>query len=193
MTANRPAEVENVFATRLRDAALSYPETNEEFPWGERAIKVRGKVFLFMYASAEGLSLSVKLATNHALALELPFAQPTGYGLSKSGWTTAKFGPKEKPPMDTLLAWLDESYRSVAPKKLVATLPPGERASNSQQPKRNRRRKRLRRPNRRVRRRAPNFDRPPRKRRKHARIHRETAAFRPPLGDARRHVRTCRA
>jgi predicted DNA-binding protein (MmcQ/YjbR family) len=135
MTTKRPADVENPFATRLKEAALRYPETTEEFPWGERALKVRGKVFLFMHASVEGLSLSVKLPTSQALALELPFTQPTGYGLGKSGWTSAKFGPKDKPPMDALLAWLDESYRAVAPKKLVATLPAGTRASNSQQQK----------------------------------------------------------
>ena len=30
---------------RLRELALFYPETHEEFPWGECAIKVRGKSF----------------------------------------------------------------------------------------------------------------------------------------------------
>ena len=32
----------------LRDRALAYPDATEDFPWGERAIKVRGKTFLFM-------------------------------------------------------------------------------------------------------------------------------------------------
>ena len=32
----------------LRDFALRYPETHEDFPWGERVIKVKGKVFLFL-------------------------------------------------------------------------------------------------------------------------------------------------
>ena len=34
--------------TALRQHALAYPETTEEFPWGHRAIKVKGKAFLFM-------------------------------------------------------------------------------------------------------------------------------------------------
>ena len=55
-------------------------------------------------------------------ALEYPFTQPTGYGLGKSGWVTASFAPKEKPPLDVLEAWITESYRAVAPKKLAQAL-----------------------------------------------------------------------
>ena len=69
-----------------------------------------------------GLSLSVKLPGSATLALDLPFASPTGYGLGKSGWVTARFGPREKPPVAVLERWIDESYRAVAPKKLVARL-----------------------------------------------------------------------
>jgi hypothetical protein len=32
----------------LRALALAYPESHEDFPWGHRAIKVRGKAFVFM-------------------------------------------------------------------------------------------------------------------------------------------------
>jgi hypothetical protein len=35
---------------------------------------------------------------------------------------TAQFGPNDKPPLDLLEEWLDESYRAVAPKRLVAEL-----------------------------------------------------------------------
>lgn len=106
--------------TALRDIAMTYPEATEHFPWGERAIKVKGKVFLFMFADAETLSLSTKLPASHEVALLLPFARPTGYGLGKSGWVTAKFAAQDEPPVDMLRAWVDESYRAVAPKKLAA-------------------------------------------------------------------------
>jgi len=33
---------------KVRELALSYPETTEEFPWGDRVVKVKGKVFVFM-------------------------------------------------------------------------------------------------------------------------------------------------
>src|SRR5687768_4843436 len=105
----------------LREFALGYPGANEEFPWGERVVKVKGKVFVFL-GRAEPLGISVKLPQSRLMALALPFASPTGYGLGKAGWVTAQFGPREKPPMDVLKAWIDESYRAVAPKKLVASL-----------------------------------------------------------------------
>ncbi len=38
-------------ATALRNAAMTYPEAHEDFPWGEVAIKVSKKVFLFMHAT----------------------------------------------------------------------------------------------------------------------------------------------
>jgi predicted DNA-binding protein (MmcQ/YjbR family) len=117
MTRLSPAEA------ALRAHALSYPEATEDFPWGERVMKVRGKVFVFLgRPEGGGLGLSVKLPGSATLALDLPFASPTGYGLGKSGWVTARFGPRTKPPLDLLKRWIDESYRAVAPRTLVARL-----------------------------------------------------------------------
>ncbi len=109
---------------KLRAIALAYPKSSEAFPWGECAIKVRGKTFLFMGDGAEGLGLSVKLPHSHAFALEYPFTEPTHYGLGKSGWVTSRFKPREKPPMDVLEAWIRESYCAIAPKSLHAKLMP---------------------------------------------------------------------
>jgi predicted DNA-binding protein (MmcQ/YjbR family) len=109
----------------LRKFALGYPEAHEDFPWGERVIKVKKKVFLFMgHPDGDGLSLSVKLPRSNLFALDLPFATPTGYGLGKSGWVTVRFGPRDKPSIEMLQQWIDESYRAVAPKTLLARLTP---------------------------------------------------------------------
>lgn len=35
----------------LRKSALDYPGAYEEFPWGHRAIKVKGKTFVFLGAA----------------------------------------------------------------------------------------------------------------------------------------------
>jgi predicted DNA-binding protein (MmcQ/YjbR family) len=115
----------------LRAHAMAKPEATEHFPWGERAIKVKGKVFLFMYAEATKLSLSTKLPTSNGVALMLPFAQPTGYGLGKAGWVSASFERGEPPPpIELLCAWIDESYQAVAPAKLAALArEPGDAAS----------------------------------------------------------------
>jgi predicted DNA-binding protein (MmcQ/YjbR family) len=109
----------------LRTHALSYPDAREDFPWGERVVKVRGKVFLFL-GKGESLSLSVKLPGSASVALSLPFAAPTAYGLGKSGWITARFEKGVKPPIEMLKQWIDESYRAVAPKRLAAAFDGGQ-------------------------------------------------------------------
>ena len=108
----------------LRDYAMKFPETAEEHPWGHRAIKVKGKTFLFLGGdkNVKELSLSVKLPNSRDAAVDLPFAEPTGYGLGKSGWVTARFTKLGEVPIDLLKAWIDESYRAIAPKKLVKGL-----------------------------------------------------------------------
>ena len=108
----------------LRKHAMSYPEATEDFPWGHRAIKVKGKAFVFLggEASPKELSMSVKLPQSRDMAADLPFAEPTGYGLGKSGWVTARFTNVAKVPLDLMRAWIDESYRAIAPKKLVKLL-----------------------------------------------------------------------
>ena len=109
-------------AVLLRAFALGYPEAYEDFPWGERVAKVKGKVFVFLGRDGNELGLSVKLPESGMLALGLPFVSPTGYGLGKAGWVTVRFGKREKAPVALLRSWIDESYRAVAPKKLVAAL-----------------------------------------------------------------------
>lgn len=106
----------------MRDEALTYPEVHEDFPWGERAMKVKGKVFLFLSCDGAQLSMSMKLPSSRHAALMMPFAKPTGYGLGKAGWVTSQFRGDDAPPLDILRAWLGESYRAVAPKTLVKQL-----------------------------------------------------------------------
>ncbi|HEV8321570.1 MAG TPA: MmcQ/YjbR family DNA-binding protein [Myxococcota bacterium] len=107
----------------LREIALAYPEAHEDFPWGDRVIKVKKKVFVFLGAGDDGFGISTKLPQSNGAALLLPFAKPTGYGLGKAGWVSAHFSAHEEPPLALLRDWIDESYRAVAPKKLVASLP----------------------------------------------------------------------
>ncbi|HUJ47312.1 MAG TPA: MmcQ/YjbR family DNA-binding protein [Rhizomicrobium sp.] len=107
---------------RLRKFALGFPETHEDHPWGDTLIKVRGKTFVFMGESDGGFGLSVKLPQSKEFALEYPFTKPTPYGLGKSGWVSAQFTKKDKPPLDVLEAWINESFRAIAPKSVLKTL-----------------------------------------------------------------------
>lgn len=108
--------------TYLRDRALSYPEATEDFPWGHRGIKVKAKLFLILANEKGTLRATIKLPDSNSYALMQPYAEPTGYGLGKSGWVTCSFAPEDAIPLDLLDEWVEESYRSVAPKKLVLAL-----------------------------------------------------------------------
>jgi predicted DNA-binding protein (MmcQ/YjbR family) len=108
--------------TQLRDYAMTLPEASEDFPWGERVIKVRKKIFLFLGQSDEATRIGVKLPISGEEALSMPFVAPTGYGLGRSGWVTGHFPPRDIPPAATLMAWIEESYRAVAPATLVRSL-----------------------------------------------------------------------
>lgn len=106
----------------LREVMLSYPEATEDFPWGHRAGKVKGKMFLILALEADGLHVTTKLPQSNEAALMMPFCTPTGYGLGKSGWVTSLFQSGDDVPVALLTRWVDESFRAVAPKKLVERL-----------------------------------------------------------------------
>ena len=107
----------------IRAFALGFPETHEDFPWGERAFKVRKKTFVFM-GGGDGLAfgVSVKLPKSREFALDCDFTEPTHYGLGQHGWVSARFEAGAALPDDLLRAWIEESYRAVAPKTLVRLL-----------------------------------------------------------------------
>ena len=105
--------------------ALALPEAWEDHPWGENVAKVGKKVFVFFGVPdprGEQLIVCVKLPRSGVTALDLPFTEPAGYGMGKSGWVAARIGPGDKPELSMLKGWIEESYRSIAPKTLVAEL-----------------------------------------------------------------------
>lgn len=107
----------------IRDLALGYPEATEAHPWGEVAIKVKNKTFLFLGYSDTHLSFSVKLPSSGREALDLPYCEPTHYGLGSKGWVTAKFLIGKSPPMKLVRGWIHESYVTIAPKSLARLVP----------------------------------------------------------------------
>jgi predicted DNA-binding protein (MmcQ/YjbR family) len=113
----------------LRKFGLAYPEAHTKSPWpGHLDLAVKDKTFAYLSIEGEPFSISCKLPQSNAVALMLPFAQPTGYGLGKSGWVSAQFPKGQAPPVVLLKAWIDESYRAQAPKRLVAMSTAGKGA-----------------------------------------------------------------
>ncbi len=101
---------------QLLEHALGLPEAYEDHPWGENVAKVGKKIFAF-FGGPDGTSVTLKLVESHPFALAVPGAAPTGYGLGKAGWVTIPLA--SAPPAGVLRDWIDESYRLVAPKKLL--------------------------------------------------------------------------
>jgi len=111
-------------AESLRKVALTYPETYEEQPWGDRVVKVRGKIFFFCGVHEGLLYATVKVPKSGRELLKRPYAEPTHYGMGKHGWVTLKFDAEKKVPVAELRGFIDESFRAVAPKKLTADSAP---------------------------------------------------------------------
>jgi predicted DNA-binding protein (MmcQ/YjbR family) len=107
----------------LKRYALGLPDAWEDHPWGEDVAKVRKKVFVFLSADdPDRLRMTVKLPESGEEALSMPFVKPAGYGLDRGGWVDLDCNAADLPPVDVLLGWVEESYRAVAPRKLVAEL-----------------------------------------------------------------------
>lgn len=113
---------------KLLAFALSLPEAVEDHPWNETVVKVRKKVFVFFGGDPSANRITVKLVESHGHALSIEGAEPSGYGLGKAGWVTVPVDA-EGVDLDLLCDWIEESYRIVAPKRLVAALDSGASTS----------------------------------------------------------------
>ena len=78
----------------LMKHAAAKPGAWEDHPWGETVYKIGKKVFVFLGKGEESYGMSCKLPDSGEAAVTMfGWAEPTGYGLGKSGWVTARFAP----------------------------------------------------------------------------------------------------
>ncbi|MFF8258757.1 MmcQ/YjbR family DNA-binding protein [Streptomyces virginiae] len=112
----------------VREFALGLPEAFEDHPWGpeDRVVKVNKKIFVFLGNTdgpgQPGLSVKLKDEALHGHAMTAPGAEPTGYGLGRSGWVSVPLAEKGAPSVQVLCEWVEESYRTVALKRHVKEL-----------------------------------------------------------------------
>jgi predicted DNA-binding protein (MmcQ/YjbR family) len=105
------------FGERVRELALSFPETYEDTPWGHPVFKVgNNKMFAGMSNAEDPLALTVKLTPEEReIALELAYVRVAAY-VGRYGWVTAEVTDEES--CDNALEWLRESYWLNAPAAL---------------------------------------------------------------------------
>lgn len=107
----------------LRAFGLALPGAHQKAPWpGHWDLAVNDKTFAYLSLEGEPLHISCKLPESAEEALMLPGTSPAEYGLGKYGWVAMAFGEGDAIPVDMLRAWILESYRAQAPKKLLAQL-----------------------------------------------------------------------
>jgi predicted DNA-binding protein (MmcQ/YjbR family) len=107
---------------RLERFSLELPGAWTDTPWGEeRVTKVGAKIFAF-WGSDDDPGVTVKLPDSGDHGLRFRGAVPTGYGLGRHGWVTIPLRGVTTGDAEILVDFVEESYRAVAPKKLVREL-----------------------------------------------------------------------
>jgi predicted DNA-binding protein (MmcQ/YjbR family) len=110
----------------VREFALSFPHAFEDFPWGIPVVKIATgsrwpPLFVWLGArDADSPGVYVKLTDSYDQAVSVAGAFPTpNSGVGHWGRLTV---PLPVFDVDLLFDWVDESYRNVAPRKLIALL-----------------------------------------------------------------------
>lgn len=107
---------------------LSLPETDLAPPRRDadpfRYLRVAGKGFAWFGGRDEHpdeLILTVKLPISAEMVAGLPFVQESSGWHKRNNWVTARFGPEDDAlaEMETLKAWMRQSYLAVAPRRLA--------------------------------------------------------------------------
>ncbi len=102
---------------RIRELALSLPESYEDEPWGHPVFKVAdNRMFASLSVTDGAVHLTVKLtAEEREIAQLLPYVRRAKY-VGRYGWVTAEVTDAES--LDAALEWLRESYWLKAPAHL---------------------------------------------------------------------------
>jgi hypothetical protein len=117
-TAHQRAEEE------LTAYGLSLPETDRVLDWGiVRTLRVTQKsfcVFGTKTEAADALTMVVKLPISAEMVQHLYYVREAKGWHKRHDWVTAHFGPDDDilAEVDTLKAWVRQSYVAMAPKRL---------------------------------------------------------------------------
>lgn len=107
---------------QLRTLALTYPDTTEGSSCSNAAFKAGKKSFLFVGEKEESWTMMVKLSDSLKEAERLASEKPDNFSVGLHGWTTLRFPNGKGPAKKLLERWVDESFRLLATKKLIAQL-----------------------------------------------------------------------
>ena len=122
MAARKPKSKSSELMASLKSFALELPGAWPDNPWGDSVVKVGKKIFVFLGDNEDDSMITVKVPESHDHAMSFTGAAPTGYGLGKAGWVTVPVASLGGDDADVLRDFIEESYRTIAPKKLIKEL-----------------------------------------------------------------------
>jgi hypothetical protein len=115
----------------LTTFGLTLPEADAGPAWPPtRALRVRGKMF-FVFGDKndqpDELTMIMKLPIAAEMVQELYFVRESKGWFKQHNWVIAHFNPEDDilAEMETLKAWMIQSYCAMAPKKLGKMVRPG--------------------------------------------------------------------
>lgn len=106
----------------VRAIAMRLPDATEGSSCVNRAFSAGGKNFAFLGEQENGCGLRLKLRESVPEIESLAERHPDRFEVGAHGWAMLRFGPDDHPPTAELERWVTESFRLLAPKRLVAEL-----------------------------------------------------------------------
>lgn len=105
----------------LRERALELPRVAENGSCLTRAFKARTKGFLYLGETDGTYNVMLKVGDSLDAVRSFCADRPEDCSVGSTNWVTLHFDSDEAPP-PMLSDWIEESYRLLAPRKLVAEL-----------------------------------------------------------------------
>ena len=126
----KPSSLDNtqpILMSTLRDICLSYPQTSEDIKWDNPVFLVQERIFVLV-SLREPDQVGIWLKAGAGVQETFTGADPVRYYrppyFGPKGWLGAWVSPERLPVWPVIEDLIDESYRLVAPKRLVRLLDP---------------------------------------------------------------------
>ena len=104
---------------RLRDAAMALPEASEGESCVNRAFRAGKKAYFYLGEKPAHIYGMLKLTDSYADVVAM---NDSRVAPGKHGWITLRFQANDHPDSELIEQWIVESYRALAPKRLVGLL-----------------------------------------------------------------------
>ncbi len=111
---------DHVVARKIRDHAMTFPQTTEGSSCVNRAFAAGGKNFAFLGERKGEITLRLKVAESIPELEAIAAVDAERAQVGKGGWALLKFAPDDPLAIEDLRRWVTESFHILAPKKVIA-------------------------------------------------------------------------